>query len=59
LEANVTSKDKIAEWEGLTLVWKKEYLLVTQVQGKHTRVTNMILKKVMESINVTIHETGG
>ena len=31
LEANATSKEKIAEWETLTLVWKKEYLLVTQV----------------------------
>ena len=59
LEANVTSKEKMVEWEILTLVWTKEYLLVTQVQGKHTRVTTMMLEKVMESINVTIHETGG
>jgi hypothetical protein len=34
-----TSKEKMAEWESLTLVWTKEYLLVTQVQGKHTSVT--------------------
>jgi hypothetical protein len=38
-EANATSKEKMAEWESLTLVWTKEYLLVTQVQGKHTSVT--------------------
>jgi uncharacterized protein YxeA len=38
LEANATSKEKMAEWESLTLVWKKEYFLVTQVQGKHTSV---------------------
>jgi hypothetical protein len=39
LEANATSKEKMVEWESLTLVWTKEYLLVTQVQGKHTSVT--------------------
>ena len=27
------------EWESLTLMWTKEYLLVTQVQGKNTSVT--------------------
>jgi hypothetical protein len=58
LEENSTSKKKMAEWEGLTLVWKKEYLLVTQVQGKHTSVTNMRFNKVMENINVTIDEIG-
>ena len=39
LEANATSKEKMAEWESLNLVWTKEYMLVTQVQGKHTSVT--------------------
>ena len=39
LEANATSKEKMVEWESLTLVWTNEYLLVTQVQGKHTIVT--------------------
>jgi hypothetical protein len=38
LEANAKSKEKMEEWESLTLVWTKEYLLVTQVQGKHTSV---------------------
>jgi hypothetical protein len=32
-------KEKMAEWEILTLVWTNEYLLVTQVQGNHTSVT--------------------
>jgi hypothetical protein len=36
---NATSKEKMAEWESLTLVWTNEYLLVTQVQGKHASVT--------------------
>jgi hypothetical protein len=53
LEANATSKEKMTEWESLTLVWTKEYLLVSQVKG------NMRLNKVVESINVTIDETGG
>ena len=39
LEGNDTSKENMEEWESLTLMWKKEYLLVTQVQGKHTSVT--------------------
>jgi hypothetical protein len=39
LEANATSKEKMEEWESLTLMWKNEYLLVTQVNGKHTSVT--------------------
>ena len=34
-----TSKEKMAEWESLNFMWIKEYLLVTQVQGKHTIVT--------------------
>ena len=34
-----TSKENMEERESLTLIWKKEYLLVTQVQGKHTSVT--------------------
>jgi hypothetical protein len=32
--------------------------LVTQLQGKHTSVRNLRLNKVVESINVTIDETG-
>jgi hypothetical protein len=28
LEANATSKEKMVEWESLTLVWTNEYLLV-------------------------------
>ena len=39
LEENATSKDKMEEWERLTLVWTKEYLLVTQVQGNDTSIT--------------------
>jgi hypothetical protein len=39
MEANATSKEKMEEWESLTLVRENEYLLVTQVQGKHTSVT--------------------
>ena len=39
LEENATSKEKMEEWESLTLMWTKEYLLVTQVQGKNTSVT--------------------
>jgi transposase InsO family protein len=39
LEENATSKEKMIEWETLNLVWTKEYLLVTQVQRKHTSVT--------------------
>jgi hypothetical protein len=31
LEANATSKEKMAKWESLTVVRTKEYLLVTQV----------------------------
>jgi hypothetical protein len=38
-EANATSKENMEEWESLILVWTKEYLLVTQVQEKHTSVT--------------------
>jgi hypothetical protein len=37
--SNATSKEKMEKWESLTLMWTKEYLLVTQVQGKHTSVT--------------------
>jgi len=59
LEENATSKEKMEEWESLTLVWTKEYFLVTQVQGKNTSVTILRLKKVVESINVTIDEIGG
>jgi hypothetical protein len=33
------SKEKMVEWESLTLVWTKEYFWVTQVQGKHTSAT--------------------
>jgi hypothetical protein len=29
LEENVTSKENMAEWTSLTLMWTKEYLLVT------------------------------
>jgi hypothetical protein len=58
LEANSTSKEKMVEWESLTLMWKKEYLLVTQVQGNHTKCCNLRLNKVVESINVKIDETG-
>jgi hypothetical protein len=36
---NGTSKEKMEEWESLTLMWTKEYLLVTQVQENHTSVT--------------------
>jgi hypothetical protein len=32
-------REKMAEWESLTLMWTNEYLLVTQVQEKHTSVT--------------------
>jgi hypothetical protein len=32
LEVNATSNDKMEELESLTLMWTKEYLLVTQVQ---------------------------
>jgi hypothetical protein len=39
LEENATSKENMVEWESLTLMWKNEYLLVTQVQGKNTSVT--------------------
>ena len=39
LKENAPSKEKIEEWESLTLMWIKEYLLVTQVQGKYTSVT--------------------
>ena len=46
LEANATSKEKMAEWESLTLVWTKEYLLVTQVQGNHTSVTTWYWTKL-------------
>jgi hypothetical protein len=35
LEANA----KMEEWESLNLMWTKEYLWVTQVQGNHTSVT--------------------
>ena len=28
-------KEKMVEWESLTLMWTKEYLLVTQVHGKN------------------------
>ena len=38
-EANATSKEKMAEWESLILVWTKEYLLATKVHGKRTGVT--------------------
>jgi hypothetical protein len=58
LEANATSKEKMVEWESLTLIWTKEYLLVTQVQGKSYKCYNLRLNKVVESINVTIDETG-
>ena len=27
---NATSKEKMTKWESLTLVWKNDYLLVTQ-----------------------------
>ena len=49
----------MAEWESLTLVWTNKYLLVTQVQGKHTsgKCYNLRLKKVVENINVKIDET--
>jgi transposase InsO family protein len=32
-------KREVAEWESLNLLWTKEYLMVTQVQGKHTSFT--------------------
>jgi hypothetical protein len=32
-------KREDAKWESLTLLWTKEYMLVTQVQGKHTSVS--------------------
>jgi hypothetical protein len=36
LEANATSKEKMEEWESLTLELTKEYWLDTQAKGKHT-----------------------
>jgi transposase InsO family protein len=39
LESNATLKEKMVAWESLTLVWTKEYLFVTQLQGNHTSVT--------------------
>jgi hypothetical protein len=56
LEANATSKEKMAEWESLTLVWTNEYLLITQVR-KAYKCYNLRLNKIVESINVTIDET--
>jgi transposase InsO family protein len=49
-------KEKMEEWKSLTLVWTKEYLLVTQVQGKvlsgysSTRKSTFWLLKYKESI---------
>jgi hypothetical protein len=59
LEANATSKEKMAEWESLTLMWKKEYFLVTQVlkYKEIIQVLQLEIKKNLESINVTIDET--
>jgi transposase InsO family protein len=33
------SKEKMAKWESYTIMWTKEYFLVTQVQGKNKSVT--------------------
>jgi hypothetical protein len=46
----------MAEWESLTLVWTKEYVLVTK--RKAYKCYNLRLNKVVERINVTIDETG-
>jgi hypothetical protein len=39
LEENSTSKEKMEEWEIMTLMCTKAYLLVTQVQGNNISVT--------------------
>jgi hypothetical protein len=57
LEANATSKEKMAEWESLTLVWKKGILVGYSSTRKAYKCYNLRLNKVVESINVTIDET--
>ena len=49
LEENATSKEKMEEWESLSLMWTKEYLLVTQVQEKHISVTIWYLTKLWKA----------
>jgi hypothetical protein len=59
LEANATSKEKMEEWESLILMWTKAYLLGTSSTRKAYKCFNLRLNKVVESINVTVDETGG
>jgi hypothetical protein len=56
LGANATSKEKMVEWESLTLVWTKEYGYSST--RKTYKCYNLRLNKVLEIINVTIDETG-
>jgi hypothetical protein len=58
LEANATSKEKMAEWESLTLVYKGVLVGYSSTR-KAYKCYNLRLNKVVESINVTIDETGG
>jgi hypothetical protein len=58
LEANATSKEKMAEWESLILVWKGMLVGYSSTRKSYT-CYNISLNKVVESINVTVDETGG
>jgi hypothetical protein len=58
LEANATSKEKMIEWESLTLVWTKEVLIGYSSTRKEYNCYNLRLKNFVEIINVTIDETG-